>query len=137
MAHELASALQQAGRIRQCCAAKEPHIYVRTEYIDVAEGRIPQTYNWTAVMQDFPDFVTAFPHYLKPLMRDGSQFTSTLFHPRINGRIAFDSTVEPQQFRSHRRSFALRTFACQRVPKSPMRSSSIPRYIEGSPIFWL
>jgi hypothetical protein len=26
-----------------------------------------------------------------------------LFHPRIDGGIAFDSTVESQQFRSHRR----------------------------------
>src|SRR4029077_4858270 len=45
MAHELAGALQQAGRIRQRCAVKEPHIYVRSEYIDVTEGRISQTRN--------------------------------------------------------------------------------------------
>ena len=102
MAHELAGALQRAGRIRQRCAVKEPHVYVRTEYIDVAEGRIAQTYNRTAVMQDLPDFVPAFSHHLKPLMRDGSQFTSMLFHPRIDGGIALDSTVESQQFRSHR-----------------------------------
>jgi len=38
MAHELAGALQQAGRIRQHCVVKEPRIYVRSEYIDVAEG---------------------------------------------------------------------------------------------------
>jgi hypothetical protein len=55
-------------------------------------------------MQDLPDFVPAFSHHLKPLMRDGSQFTSMFFHPRIDGAIAFDSTVESQQFLSHRRS---------------------------------
>src|SRR5260370_39198702 len=60
MAHELAGALQQAGRIRQRCAVKEPHVYMRSEYIDVAEGRIAQTCNRTAVMQDLPDFV---PHF--------------------------------------------------------------------------
>jgi hypothetical protein len=38
------------------------------------------------------------------LLRDGSQFTSMLIHPRIDGGIAFDSTVESQQFRSHRHS---------------------------------
>src|SRR5580700_6534550 len=55
MAHELAGALQQAVRIRQRCAAKEPHVYTRSEYIDdVAEGRISQTCNRT----------------LKPQMRD-------------------------------------------------------------------
>src|ERR1700694_1682593 len=111
MAHELAVALQQAGRIRQRCAVKEPHVYVRSEYIDVAEGRIPQTRNRTAVMQELPDFVPAFSHYLKPLMRDGSQFTCMLVHPRIDGGIPLDSAVESQQFRSHRRS----TF-CSRDP---------------------
>src|SRR5450432_1713072 len=104
MAHELSCALQQAGRIRQRRAVKEPHVYVRGEYIDVAEGRISQTCNWAAVMQKLPDFVAAFSHHLKPLMCDGPQFTRMLFHPRINGWIPLDSAVESQQFRSHRRS---------------------------------
>jgi hypothetical protein len=77
---------------------------VRSEYIDVAEGRISQTRNWTTVVQKFPDFVPAFSHHPKPLMRDGSQFTCMLFHPRIDGGIALDSAVESQEFRSHRRS---------------------------------
>jgi len=42
MAHELAGALQQVSRIRQGCAVKEPHVYVRTEYIDVAKGASPK-----------------------------------------------------------------------------------------------
>src|ERR1700694_2308623 len=103
MAHELAGALQQAGRIRQRCAMKEPHVYVRSEYIDVAEGRISQTCNRTAVMQKLADFVPGFSHHLKPLMRDGSQSTCMLFHPRIDSGIPLDSAVESQQFRSHRR----------------------------------
>jgi hypothetical protein len=103
MAHELAGALQQVSRIRQRCTVKEPHVYVRSEYIDVAEGRISQTCNRTAVMQKLPDFVPAFSHHLKPLMRDGSQFTCMLFHPRIDGGIPLDSAVESEQFRSHRR----------------------------------
>src|SRR3989475_12267954 len=104
MAHELAGALQQAGRIGQRCTVKEPHVYVRSEYIYVAERRISQTCHRTAIMQKFPDFVPAFSHHLKPLMRDGSQFTCMLFHPRIDGGIPLDSAVESQQFRSHRRS---------------------------------
>src|ERR1700726_1286933 len=104
MAHELAGALQQAGRIPQRCAVKKPHVYVRSEYIDVAEGRISQTCNRTAVMQKLPDFVPAFSHHVKPLMRDGSQSTCMLFHPRIDGGIPLDSAVESQQVRSHRRS---------------------------------
>src|SRR5258707_6151180 len=104
MADELASALQQVSRIGQRCAVKEPHVYMRIEYIDVAEGRISQTYNRAAVMQKLPDFVPAFSHYLKPLVRDGSQFTCMHFHPRIDGGIPLDSAVESQQFRSHRGS---------------------------------
>jgi hypothetical protein len=104
MSHELAGALQQAGRIRQRCAVKEPHVYVRREYIDVAEGRISQTCNRTAVVQELPNFVPAFSHRLKPLVRDGSEFTRVLFHPPIDGGIPLDGAVESQQFRSHRRS---------------------------------
>src|SRR6516164_5464047 len=104
MAHELTGASQQAGRIRERCAVKEPHVYVRSEYIDVAEGRISQTCNRTAVMQKLSDFVPAVSHHLKPLMRDGSQSACTLFYPRIDGGIPLDSAVESQQFRSHRRS---------------------------------
>src|SRR5882724_516056 len=120
MAHELAGALQQAGRIRQRCAVKEPHVYVRGEYIDVAEGRISQTCNRTAVMQKLPDFVSALSHHLKPLMRDGSLFTCMLFNPRIDGGIPLDSAVESQQFRSHRRStFCFRDlWLCCYLPSS-------------------
>src|SRR5215831_11073321 len=55
-------------------------------------------------MQKLPDFVPAFSHHLKPLMRDTSQSVCMLFHPRIDGGIPLDSAVESQQFRSHRRS---------------------------------
>ena len=57
MAHELAGALQQAGRIRQGRSVKEPRVYVRGEYVDVAEGGISQTCNWTVIMQKLPDFI--------------------------------------------------------------------------------
>src|ERR1700727_1574088 len=104
MAHELTGALQQVCRIRQRCALKEPHIYVRSEYIHVGERRISQTCHRTAVMQKLPDFVPTISHYLKPLLRDASQFTCVLFHPRIDGGVPLDSTIESQQFRSHCRS---------------------------------
>jgi hypothetical protein len=58
-------------------------------------------------MQKLSDFVPAFSHHLKPPMRDGSQFTSMLFHPHIDGGIPLDSAVESQQFRSHRYSTVL------------------------------
>jgi hypothetical protein len=82
---------------------KESHVYVRSEYVDVAEGRISQTCNRTAVMQKLPNFVPTFSHHLKPLLRDGSQSICMVFHPRINGGIALDGTVESQDFRLHSR----------------------------------
>jgi hypothetical protein len=104
MAHELAAALQQTSRIRQCCALKEPHVYVCGKYIHITEGHISQTRNRTAIMQKLADFVPALSHHLKPLLRDGSQFTRMLFHPGIDSRIPLDRTIESQQFRFHRGS---------------------------------
>jgi hypothetical protein len=45
-------------------------------------------------MEEFPDFVSAISHHLKPLMRDGSQFACMLFHPRIDSGIPLDRAVE-------------------------------------------
>src|SRR4029077_16692298 len=107
MAHEFAGTLQQAGRIGQGCAVKETHVNVQMEYIDVAKGRISQTCNRAAVIQKRPDFFPAFSHHLKPLTRNGSQFTCMLSHPSIDGGSPLDSAVESQQFRSHRRDFGI------------------------------
>src|SRR5579863_4722730 len=107
MAHEPAGTLQQVSWIRQRCAVKEPHVYVRTEYIDVAEGRISQTYNRAAVVQKLPDFVPAFSHHFKPLTRDGSQFTCVLSHPSIDGGSPLDSAIESQQVCFHHRDFGI------------------------------
>src|SRR5215469_14703186 len=96
MAHELAPALQHAGRIRQRSAVKEPHVYMRSEYIDVAEGRISQTCNRTAVMQKLPDFVPAFSHHLKPLMRDGSHPACIPFLHALVAGISLTAPVDRQ-----------------------------------------
>ena len=58
-------------------------------------------------MQELPDFVPAFSHHARPVMRDGSQFTCMLSHPSIDGGSALDSAVESQQFRSDRRDFGI------------------------------
>src|SRR6476620_7112089 len=112
MTHELAGALQQATRIRQRCAVKESHVYVRSEYIDVTEGHISQTCNRTAVMQKLPDFVPAFSHHRKPLKRAGAQFTRMLVHPGINGGITLDRAVESKQFRFHCRPTSCSRYLC-------------------------
>src|SRR5271168_1113337 len=127
MTHELARAYQQASRVRQCGALKEPYVYVRSECIHIAEGCVSQTCNRTAVMQKLPDFVPALSHHLKPLMRDGSQFTGMLFHPRIDGGIPQGSAVESQQVRSHRRApFRFRDQWLRRTLTSPPANPAIP-----------
>jgi hypothetical protein len=52
-------------------------------------------------MQELPDFVPAFSHHIKPLVRDDSQFATMLLHPRIDGWIVFDSAVESQRLCFH------------------------------------
>ena len=96
MAHELAVALQQACRIWQRCAAEEPNVYVRSEYIHVTEWDISQTCSRAAVMQKLPNFISASAHHLKPLKRDRSQFTSMRLHPHVDRRIPLDSAIESQ-----------------------------------------
>jgi hypothetical protein len=123
MSHKFSAALQQADWVRQRCTVKEADVYVRSEYIDVAEGRISQTCNGAPVMQKLPDFVPAFSHRLKPLMRDTSQFICMLFQPRINGRIPQDGAVESQQFPSHRRS----TFCSEFYRDIPESNSCPPK----------
>src|SRR5215831_1513461 len=103
MAHELAVALQQAGRIWQRCALKEPYVYVRREYIDVAEGRISKTCNRTTVVEQLADLVPALSHHLKPPAGDGSQFNCILIQPVIDSGVSADCAVESQQCRSHHR----------------------------------
>ena len=58
-------------------------------------------------MQELPNFVPAFSHLAKPVMRDGSQFTCMLSHPSIDGRSPLDSAVEIAAIRSHRRDFGI------------------------------
>jgi hypothetical protein len=52
-------------------------------------------------MQKLPDFVAAFSHHFKPLIRDVAQFSCMLFHPRFDGGITLKGAVESQQFRFH------------------------------------
>jgi len=48
-------------------------------------------------MQKLADFVAAFSHHLKPVVRDGAQLSGMLFHPRIDGGSAFNGSVESQK----------------------------------------
>jgi len=75
-------------------------------------------------MQKLSDFVPAISHDVKPLMRDGCQFTCMLFHPRIDGGIPLDSPVESQQFRS---------LSLHLLHRVPYVLASTARYSSGQP----
>lgn len=107
MAHEFAGSLQQVSGIRQRCATKESHVYMRPKYIDVAKGCVAQACDRAAIVHELPDFVSAFSQHLKPPMRNIPQFTPMLFHPRVDGGIALDSAIQSEQIRSHRDHFFL------------------------------
>src|SRR5450755_397319 len=83
-------------------------------------------------MQKFQYFVPAFSHHLKPLMRDGSQSTCMLFHPRIDGGIPLDSAVESQQFRSHRRRHRVLSHRVLRAT-GWFQGATLSTYSMGSP----
>ncbi len=95
MAHTFTVALQQTGRVRQACTLKEADIYMGREHIDVCKWYSTQACNRAAVMQDFPNFIPASSHHLKPLPRDCAQLTLLSFHPRIDGRITLHRSVKP------------------------------------------
>ena len=103
MTHELAGTLQQTRRIGQGCTVEETDVYVRGEDVDVAERRVSQTSHRTAIVQKLPHFIAAFSHRFEPRLRDGSQFNWMLSHPGIDGRVALDRAIEPQQIGSARR----------------------------------
>src|SRR5437879_11632378 len=96
MTHIFATALQQACRIRQRRAVKEPDVHMSSECIDVTEWRISYACDRTAVVHEFPNVVATLSHDVKPFLRDRSQFACLFFHPRIDGGIPLDPTGEPK-----------------------------------------
>ena len=101
MAHVFATALQQACRIRQRRAMKEPDVYMSFECIDVTEWRIFYACDRTAVVHEFPNVVATLSHDVKPFLRDGSQSAYPFFHPHIDGGIPLDPAGEPKVHSIH------------------------------------
>jgi hypothetical protein len=79
---------------------------VGSTHIHIAKGNIAKASVRAAVMKHFPDLIAAPPHDFKPLTRNGAQLAFMLFHPRINGGIAFNRSIESQQLRFHHRSIS-------------------------------
>src|ERR1700753_3664792 len=62
VAHALATALQQRGRVFKQCAVKETDVDMPCERVDVAEGRIVDAGHGTAIVHEFPHIGTALSH---------------------------------------------------------------------------
>ena len=97
MAHELASAFQQALGIGNLGTTKKADIDVSFERIDIAECSVCDTRSRVAIMQYLLNVVTAGSHDLKPVPCDYSQFTRMFLHPNLDGRVSLDRTVKSQK----------------------------------------
>src|SRR5258706_9346423 len=96
MAHELASAFQQAIGIGNLGASKKTDIDVSREGIDVAECRVAYAGGRMAIMQQLSHVISAVAHGFKPALRYGSQFIRMLQHPGVDRWISLDRTGERQ-----------------------------------------
>src|SRR5690348_17387173 len=63
--HVLASAFQQAGRVREHCATEEADVRMRLESVDISKRRIRHTSDRTSVVQELADIGAAPAHALK------------------------------------------------------------------------
>src|SRR4051794_12214827 len=90
MAHELASAFQQALRIGNLGAAKETNVDVRFEGIHVGKGGVADTRGRMAIMQQLSNVVSAAAHGLKPAARDRAQSIPMLVHPDLDRGVSLN-----------------------------------------------
>src|SRR6516164_626029 len=97
MAHELASAFQQALGIGNLGTTKEPHIDMSFEGIDIGECRITYTRSRMAIMQHLSNIVSAVAHDLKPALCNRPQFTRLLIHPDLDSGVSLHRTGEPHK----------------------------------------
>ena len=104
VAHELARALEQAGRVWERRAVKEANVHVRGEDVDIAEGGVAEAGNRAAVMEQLADFVSAAAHGVKPPAGKVSQLAVVASHPGVDGGVAFDGAVEAEECVFHGRS---------------------------------
>ncbi len=97
MAHELASAFQQAIWIGNLSAAEEANIDVSCEDVDIRECRVSYTRRRMTVMQYLSNIVSAVAHGLKPALRDCPQFARMLTHPGLDSWLSSDRTGEQEE----------------------------------------
>src|SRR5215831_7624912 len=101
MSHELAGAFEQSGGVWQRCAMEESDVYVRHEYIDVAEWCVSQAGGWTTIVQKLADFISALSHDIKPMPCNVSKRAGMLLHLGIDGARALDRAIEAQKILFH------------------------------------
>src|SRR5689334_5743753 len=97
MAHESAGTFQQALRIVDLSAPKEPDIDVILEDIDIGECRVTYTRRRMSVMQQLSNIGSALAHGLEPALRDRPQFTRMATHPDLDSWISLDRAGKPQK----------------------------------------
>src|SRR5262249_41280721 len=94
MSHDLARALKQSLRIRQFGSMKEADVDVGLEGIDVGKRRTAHAHSGLAIMQHFPNVITAMAHGLKPPSCRDTQSILVFIPPKLDGGMALCRAFE-------------------------------------------
>jgi hypothetical protein len=101
VAHAFARSLQEAGRVLQRRTMEEADVHVISERVDVSEGRVLDTGDRAAVVHQLPHVVATLPHSREPLFCERPQLIPLAAQPRVNRRVPFHRSGEPQQAVHH------------------------------------
>jgi hypothetical protein len=70
---------------------------VRSEYVDVAEGRVTDTDSGVPIVQELGDVLPAVAHHRKPLARDGAKRWLARIKPPVDLRLVLCRAIEPKK----------------------------------------
>ncbi len=97
MAHALARAFENSSGIVVPGAEKKPDVDVCRERIDVAESSIADAGRGMTVVQELADIVAELAHEVESGPCHAAEVGRLRLEPAIDGRVVFDSALEPQQ----------------------------------------
>jgi hypothetical protein len=98
--HAFAASLEQVGCIIERCAVEEADIDMTLECIDVPERRIFYACDRATVVNQLSHIVTAFPHLLKPPLRNRPQLGRAIDQPEVDSRVSLYCSGQPKNILS-------------------------------------
>jgi hypothetical protein len=96
MPHALTGSFQQASGVPKNCAVEEADVNMTFERVDVREWPIFYACDWTAIVHQLSDIVTALPNLDKPLPRNRPQVHRLIGQPGGDCRVLFYRPGQPE-----------------------------------------